>query len=466
MREKKIFTLNVNGGISIRLLDSTGSNDCDNNILSIWVLKSLNVLREHLNTSLFKNAYFMIIGTAATSILGFIFWIVATRYFAAEIVGLGSAIISSLGLLAIFSELGLGIGLIRFLPGAGRKSNDMLNTCLTICGISSITISIIFLAGIEYWSPALQLVRSDPIFFLCFIIFSVIFTLQPLLLNVFLAKRDTIYLLYTNLINCLFRLVFVIIASIIFNSSFGFFFAIGLAGTLSLSIAIFWFVPKVQKGYHPRPMIERDVMHESWHYSISNYISRCLLQLTPVILPLMVVNILSAEMNAYFVIAWAVTSLLFVIPSSISNSLFAEGSNDEKSLQFNCVKSLKLMLLLLLPLTIILFIIADNFLLLFGQNYSDNGANLLRILVISAIPYGVNYFYISIARIDKNINILLKIAFSATCLSLGLSYYLMLKMSLMGIGIGYLVGQSIVAGAVIIVLRKSCLFNLTEVFNK
>ena len=187
------------------------------------------------------------------------------------------------------------------------------------------------------------------------------------------------------------------------------------------------------------------MLNEISHYSRGNYIARIFLESTSLILPLMVINILGAEMSAYFYIAWSVTAIITVIPTSIFNSLFAEGSNDEETLLANTKKSLKLLLLLLLPTILTLLVIADKVLLLFGQAYSQNGALLLRIIAVSIIPYSINYLYITIARVKMDTRGVVKVSAAITCLTLVPCYFLMLNMGLPGIGIGWLAGQSIVA---------------------
>ncbi len=408
----------------------------------------------HLEDTLFKNAYIMIAGTSANSIIGFIFWIVAARLFPTDAVGLTSAIISSVGILAIFSELGLGITIIRFLSNAGKDSNDLLNTCLTLSGLASIVFSFIFISGLSFWSPALQILQRDQAFLLAFVISVVTTTLQTPVLNTFIAMRDTKYIFISNLVFGLFKIPLAILFAILLNSAFSLFISSVLAQTFALAISIGYFLPKVISGYCLFPMVKMEVVKESWHYSISNYISRGLIQITPKILPLMIINTLSPEMNAYFFIAWSIASFLWLIPTSISNSLFAEGSYDEKSLKENSQKSLKLMILLLLPLILLIWITADKFLLLFGQDYSDNGALLLRIIMLSSIPYGINYFYISIARVSKNSANIIKITIATTVLSLAFCYLMLHKIGLIGIGFGYLAAQSIISSVVLFILLK------------
>jgi O-antigen/teichoic acid export membrane protein len=426
------------------------------------LLKNYEDMTKHLSTPLFKNAYFLMAGSALISMIGFVFLIVATRFYSIEAIGLTTAAISALGIIAIFSELGLGIGLIRFLPGSGKNGNDMLNACLTLSGLTSIVLALIFLSGLGVWSPALLLVLQDTMFSIAFVIFAMVTALNPLVLNVFLARRDTKFILISNVIASVFKLVLAILFAIFLNSAFGLFVSAGLAAAIALVISVILLLPKVQSGYRPRPIVKKEALNEIWRYSIGNYISRSLLQITPLILPLMVVNVLSIEMNAYFFVAWAIANMLMVIPSSISNSLFAEGSNNETSLKANTAKSLKLMLLLLLPSILFILIIADKLLLLFGQAYSDNSSLMLRIVLLSIFPYSINYLYISIARVTKNISCIIKVTTVLTSLSLGLSYFLMLNMGLIGVGIGYLAGQSIVAIAVVIFLWRDYKFSAKD----
>ncbi len=422
--------------------------------LVVRTATSRELLKKHLATPLYQNAYYLMVGTAIDSVLGFVFWIIAARFYSAEAVGLGSAIIAALGLLALLSELGLGIGLVRFLPGAGRNGNDMLNTCLTVSGSASIVIALVFLAGLGFWSPALLPVRQDPIFFTLFAVFAVVKALLPLVNNTFLARRNAKFIVITNIIGTSLNIALVGVFALLFNSAFGLFVSCFLASATALAIAVIWFLPRMQAGYRPFPKIQKGVLNELGRYSAGNYVGRLLLQMINNILPLIVINILGAEMNAYFFVAWTVAGVLRIIPSSISNSLFAEVSNEEKSLQTNTIKSLKLMLLLGLPVILLVLIIATWLLLLFGQSYSDNGALLLRLAALSVIPWGINYLYISIARVRKTVVDVIKVAGASTLLSLGLSYFLALKMSLVGVGIGYLAGQSIVAIAVVVSLWR------------
>lgn len=404
--------------------------------------------------SLYRNAGYLMAGTAVSSIGGFVFWIMAARVYSVEAVGLGAAAIAALGLLALVSESGLGIGLIRFLPGAGRDGNDMLNTFFTVSGSASVAIALVFLAGLGFWSPELMPVRQQPVFFAAFVVLAVANALQPLVSNVFLAKLNTRFIVIKNVIMGALKIAFLPLFAIFFDSGLGIFASQGLAVAIAVLLAALLFLPRVQDGYRPFFKVERRLLSKLGRYAAGNYVGRVLLQATPLILPLVVLNTLGVEMNAYFYVAWAIVTALKAIPSSVFNSLFAEGSNDEASIRTNSAKSLAFVFLLLLPLTLSILVIAEKLLLLFGQEYAENAALLLRVVVVAVIPWAINYLYISIERVRKNIKGVIGVTAVATCLSLGFSCLLVLNLGLVGVGIGYAAGQAVVAMAVVILLLR------------
>ena len=419
------------------------------------------LLIRHLSEPLHKNAYYLMVGSVTTSSLGFIFWIIAARFYATEALGLSSAIISAAGFLSLFAELGLGIGLIRFLPNA-KEGNNMINTCLTVNGLASIGVALIFLAGLRLWSPALLLIRQNVFFSVAFVAFTLICTLRSPIANIFIAKRSAQFVFIINVIKSLLQIVLIVLF-IGIDDVIGIFASLGLATFIPLPVSVWWFLPKVQQGYRPIPKIQKEILNETGRYSIGNHLGRIRLLMIPPILYLMIVNILGAEMNAYFHIVWTITHVLQLIPSSLFNSLFAEGSNDEASIRINAIKSLKLMFLLLTPTILLLLIIARPLLLLWGKVYSENGTLLLRLIALSAIPWGINYLYISIHRVKKNLSSIIKIAAASACFSLGVSYLLMLKMSIVGVGVGYLMGQSITSLLTIpYFLREFCFGRYNE----
>lgn len=410
---------------------------------------SIRKLLEHFNIPFYSNAYYLMIGSGAGAIFGFVFWIIAARLYEPADVGSAAAAISATALLATVSMLGLGFGMIRFLPTRGVKASSTINSCLSIAGLTSLVVASIFLVGLEIWSPALLFIRQHPIFVASFILFTIAWTLFSLLDTVFIASRNTKPVFIKIAINGLLKVAILIPLAAFFNV-FSIFGSVMIAALITILVTLFWLLPSVQDGYKPLPIIKKKLVGDLINYSLSNYVANLLLFAPGMIFPLIVVNILGAETNAYFFIAWTVANLLLLIPIAVSASLFAEGSYDESMLLLNARRALKLVLLFLLPIILLIFGIGDKLLLLFGEVYSESGTRLLWILALAVIPYSVNLLYLVIKRVTMDMRRVILVSAGIFCLAIGLGYFLTGAMGLLGIGVGWLGANSAVAIVIIL----------------
>lgn len=384
---------------------------------------------------------------------GFVFWVVAARLYPTEAVGLASAAVSTMTLLALFSSLGLGYGLIRFLPSSGDEAKNMINSCFTISGALSIALACIFLGGVKLWSPALLPIREHPVFLTVFVVSTIATTFNTFTNRTFIGKRRANFALGQGLIFSLLRFVpLVILAS--FFQTFGIFASWGIAISLAVMIGILLFLPNVQTGYYPFPTVSKKIVGDIMPFSFANYTTDIFSAVTIYGLPLLVLNILGAEQNAYFYISWATSSILLMIPTSTSFSLFAEGSHSEGQLRQKIIKGLGFIAVILIPALVIVLLLGDRILLFFGRAYCENAARLLRTLALSALPFSINQVYFTAKRIERNMrNVVLLNGFVAI-VTIALSYVLLSSIGIIGAGIGWLGSQSIVAMVVILILFR------------
>src|SRR3989304_4537393 len=172
-------------------------------------------LRQQLHVSLYRNAIYLMASQAITGISGLAFWLVAARWlYDAEDVGLASAALSAVMLLGLLATLGLDYAIIRFLPNSGKSSRAMINSCLTLGAIAAVVIALIFIAGLDLWSPALLFLRQDALFLCTFVLFTVGWTLYILTARTFVAKRRAGYALTQSLILNLVRFPLVIVLGV------------------------------------------------------------------------------------------------------------------------------------------------------------------------------------------------------------------------------------------------------------
>jgi len=402
---------------------------------------------------LYRNSIYLILSSGILAILGFIFWAVAARLYPVEGVGFASAAISAMALLALLSTLGLDYGLMRFLPSSDRKASEVMNSCFTVSSLASIAVSAIFLAGLHLWSPALLAIREHPTFFASFIVFTVASTLMTFVSRTFVAERRASFTLVQGLVFGLLRFVPLVFLATPFHT-FGIFASWGLTMSLAVIICVFLILPRVRAGYRPLPSISKQVINEIIHFSFANYGANLLWAIPSLALPLMVVNRLGAEPNAYFYVGWATASVLFMIPVATSLSLFAEGSHNREGLARDTGRSLKLILIILVPAIILMFVLGDKILLLFGRAYSENAVRLLQILAISALPVGVNHLYFSIKRVEMKMKSVVVLSALIAVFTLALSWSLLPRMGVWGAGVAFLAAQGTVAIVVIPILFR------------
>jgi O-antigen/teichoic acid export membrane protein len=309
-------------------------------------------------------------------------------------------------------------------------------------------LALIFLGGINLWSPALLFIKQNPIYFTVFLLFVLASTVSGLTWETFIAERRAGFVLAGGLIFNLLRLPLVILLAAFFHS-FGIFASLTIAVGVALLLSVFFFLPRAQPGYRPFFAVNKKVLNETLHFSFANYLAILFWTAPGLVLPIMVVNLLGAELNAYFYIAWAIGGVLSVIPIAASTSLFAEGSYEQERLGINIWRSLKMILLLLFPAVVLVLAFADKLLLLFGTAYSENATTLVRILAIGSLPLAVNIVYLAIKRVEKKLKVIVSLTAFVAVVTLGLTYLLLPHMGINGAGIAWLTSQLVIALVII-----------------
>ncbi len=376
---------------------------------------------------------------------------VAARFYTPYEVGVASAIISAVYFLSLLSTLGLDVAIIRFLPKS-QKPVELINSCLTLNGLIALVVGGIFIAGLSLWSPALVFVRENAVFILAFLLFAFGWTLSGTIGSIFIAKRRAEFNLAKNTIISLLKIPLPILLVLFFHA-FGIVSSWGIAAGIAVAICLFFFLPRVQDSYKPVPNLNLNIVKNIWKYSVGNYLASILASTPSFILPIMIVNLLSGEQNAYFYVAWTIASITFSIPSAASQSLFAEGSHFEDKLRINTNKAIRFALVLLVPAIILLVVLGKWLLLLFGASYSSNALTLLWILGSSSIFVGINSIYFTILLVRHRIRELLVLRGLTTLVVLVASVLIMPEMGIVGIGYAWLGAQALVSIYVALAIR-------------
>lgn len=371
---------------------------------------------------------------ASNNLIGFFFWTLAARLYTVEDIGKATALISAANLLILFAGLGMGIGVIRFLSEEKNKT-ALINTAFTISEVTALILSLIFILGIGVWSPALAFIYDNYLLIALFIIFAVFSVIQSLLSFTFVAFGAARYSFYQSLIV---GIKVIILIFLIHLGITGVFASFALGPIIAVIVTYIIFLPAVYPGYKFIPSFNGTILDTIVHFSLGNYFGECFKSLTGVLVPLIIINLLGAETNAYFYVAWMISGIFFMVSYSINYSLIAATAPHPEELRKQIVKALKFALLILIPAIIVVYFAGGFILSLFGKEYAQGGLDLLHILIVSSIPVAVNEIYVAVYRIRKQIKPIILIYGFIALFSIGAGYILLKILGLTGIGIAWL----------------------------
>ena len=414
-------------------------------------MKKISKFYKHLaNDSLYRNSIFLMLSTAVMSFFGFFFWIINARLYSAEQVGIGTTLLSIMTLISGFSILGLGTGLIRYLP-ISEKKNKKISTSFTLVALMSILISIIYLIFMKTFSPKLLFVRENIIFSLLFILFTVLSSLSTISENVFIAYRSSKFVLIKNTIFSIVKLILPIF--LLALGAYGIFMSVGISVVIAFLFGLVILI--VRFNYLLKPIIDISIIKKMIKFSLGNYTAEIMGGLPNLVLPILITNSIGAKFSAYYYMAVMFAGFLYIIPMATSQSLFAEGSYNEKDLRLHVKKAAIIIALILIPAIIIVIFFGKYILLAFGKDYSVEGFRLLRVFAISGIFIAAKNVCGVILKVKNKIKEIIFIDLITASSILGLSYFLMPTYLLKGVEIAWIAGHTLSAGIFLIVTKKN-----------
>jgi O-antigen/teichoic acid export membrane protein len=362
--------------------------------------KSGALLTSYLRDPLHRNALFLVINTGLSGIVGLTFWVFAARLQSPQELGLASALISTCTQLALLASLGLDLGLVRFLPEYKDKPHGLINSVLTLAGLSGIMVGIIFLIGIPLWSPALKIVITQPAYFIGFTGLTLGLVLFSMTNSSFVGLRKSRNVLFSSTTAGVCRIAFLFILGL-FSGSLSILFAWGLSIWIAITLSTVILLPREIKNYFPSPRFDWASLKPLASQSSMNYIAHLLFNSQLHFVPLILISLIGPESNAFYFSALALASPTWVIPLAVSMVVVVEGAHNVGNLPLIIRNGLRIAALIDIPLLIFLWFGGPYLLLAFGERYSEESIQTLRVLAVTSIPVVLIDFYLAIGRIQK-----------------------------------------------------------------
>jgi len=400
------------------------------------------------NTKTSNTAYWLIINSIANAGFGFLYWLIVSRITNPSIIGSGSTLFSSAILIVSISNIGISEAIIKYMPLYDEKKNTLIVTSVSVVTLMTILCSIIFISGIIIWSPVLSSELSKFIPCVIFIFSCIAFSIVSVIDQVFIALNKPKNIFGRTIIYHITRLI---VSLLFHNSGFVLYIAACVGVFASLISALFYVVKNIKNVITwPSAYIAKNIAI----YALGNYVANILLAAPGLVLPIIVLNMMGSESSAYFYIAWTLSSFLFVIPSSFATSLFAEGSRNIMELDDSYNTTKRESAIFTISAIIISLFTSKYILNLFGCFYVEHSYPLLVILNLSAFLVMYNNLKLVKYRVKRRLDLLIGQSLVVCFITLSLSVLLNKGYGLVGIGIGWIVAQILIAFINVLVEQK------------
>jgi O-antigen/teichoic acid export membrane protein len=414
--------------------------------LPSWQADYINRFIVHLRTPLYWNGYALLVNSVGTSVFGFVYWVFAARFYTTHSVGINSAMIAAMTFLAGIARLYLDGTLLRFLPRAGQRSARLITSSYLVSGLAAILVGAIFLLGLNSWAPALGFLRVSPILAAAFILATVAYTVFVEQDGVLIGLRQAKWVPVENMLFALAKLVLLLVLAKSFPDS-GIFISWSIPMLLTL-IPVNLLIFRKLLPEHNRQNLEpeNDIsVSKIAHYSGGLYIGRLFYLGAAQILPLLVLRMKGSDAAAHFALPWMIlTSIQLAIPNML-NSMIVEASRGPGQLVLYSRQAFKQIARILIPAIVFLLVSAPYVLNFFGKSYAAESITLLRLLVLAALPQMLIGLYLGIARVRRSIGGAIAVQAAIFVISLSLSYFFLARFDITGVGMAWLISQTVVA---------------------
>jgi O-antigen/teichoic acid export membrane protein len=367
------------------------------------------------NRVLFTNTGSLVISTGLTSVVGFAYWWIAARLFPPQAVGLASAIISAMTLIATISVLGLRTlltGELKLHPG---KEGPLISASSILVGVVGGCVGIAFAVLAPLITAQFQPIQASiwnvALFALGVSITAVGFVLDGAITGLLLAKLG----LYRSGLLAVVKLFALLAIGLWLSQKTGMsIFVTWLIGSaISVLVVAAW--PILKRKYSRSIYVPHwQLLKKMVPLAIQHHMINLVQQIPNLALPVLVTALLSAQVNAWFYVSAMIVNFITTVSLSLTNVLYALSSVEPEVLAKKMRLTLALGIAAALLANIVIQPGANLILGFFGHNYAAQAASCLRILALGAFPIVILNHFIMLCRIQKRLaSVMLPIAMGA-----------------------------------------------------
>lgn len=354
-----------------------------------------------LGASLVRNGYVLIFNTGLTAGLGLLFWIFAARLYSIEQVGIGTALLAVFQTLSNLSQLAFGNLVNRFLPIAGNKSGRMIAITAIGTAVMAGTFAIAFLALSTSISPALVPALNSLSMQLMFTAATALWAIFSLLDNVFTGLRRSELVAIKNAAHSVAKILLLVALTRVT------FFPNKIFAAWVVTLPLFVLVPILFIQFRilapaeaTTAPTETFTLGRLANFLGWDYFGTIMMVLATSVSPILAIDFAGPSSAAVYNLAWAAAFSVYLIGRAMSSSLTVESAINRRQLAHLVSDATAHTLIVLLPVVLGVILLSRPIMLLFGENYADEGAGILRILALQCVPWSLVTIHLVVARAE------------------------------------------------------------------
>jgi len=370
--------------------------------------------------------------------VGIVFWAVAAHLASVESIGRASAEFSAMSLLASLASLSVGSSFIRFLPVSGDQTRRFVARSYGACTVLALILALVYVVA-GFGNRFLPMSVAWRVLFVVVVVFWVVFALQDAVLT---GLRATKWIPVENLLFgfaklALLPLLIVVLPTqgIFLAWSAPVFFAVALVTRYLFRTLI----PEHESASCGRSLLPSG--KEITSLLAAQGATQLVGIMSSMLMPLIVIARLGATASGYFYLPWTITVSFTGLIWSVSTSFLVEAAHDPSTMRLHVDRTIRLTLLMLMPVAAVAIALAPEVLRIFGATYAEHGTTLLRLLLVCVPGTAVTSFFTSFLWLERRLWVLAGRQLAQATMFLGTTLLLIGHFGLLAVGIASLITE-------------------------
>lgn len=353
---------------------------------------------------LIRSAAALVSTSVVTSGLGFVYWAVAARVFAATDVGESSTAISAMNIIAPFAVLGFGTLLMFELPSMRGGRATLVSTASIFSAVVGAVVALVCAFVLPSDFIGLPGIGHDIGITVLFTAAVATQTVGLLIDRALLSIVGGGLQLVRNTVQAVAKLVLLVALAVTLHrfGSLNIFASWVLANLLSIAVMA---ISLIRRHHVTVSQMVPDLsaLRGLSFDAVKHHTLNISLLVPFFALPIVANVLLGSEYAAYLYATASIAGFIFYLPLSLAMALFASGARDSRTFLMEYRVTLRYSLLISVAANVGIIVLGGLILKIFGAAYADNARTALIVMCLGGLGLIVKDHHVTLARVTDSV---------------------------------------------------------------